>query len=166
MLFNEEESQVFFFEDRVGNTATFERLPYVFKDPHRMDKKIDVKKLQFGSSIDGSTAKREDLFSVKRVLSPEQIELSNGLIVKLIGVKENKSHSQEAVDFLKGKFQKRKVFLRYDSVKYDGNNNLLCYVYLDNKTFVNNHLIRTGFVDVDISIDYSCKSKFLSSRPE
>ncbi|MBQ6676836.1 MAG: thermonuclease family protein, partial [Clostridia bacterium] len=163
LSFSEEESQVFFSEDRVGNTATFDRLPYIFRDPHRMDKKIDVKKLQFGSSIDGSSTKRDDLFSVKRVISPERIELSNGLIVKLLGVKESKSHAQEAVDFLKGKFQKRKVFLRYDSVKYDSENNLLCYVYLDNKTFINNHLIRTGFVDVDVSLDYSCKSKFLNS---
>ena len=163
--FNEEESCVFFSEDKKGNTATFDRLPYIFSDPHRMDKKVDVKKLQFGSSIDGSSTKREDLFSVKRVLSPEQIELSSGLIVKLLGIKENKTHSQEAVDFLKGKFQKRKVFLRYDSVKYDTDNNLLCYVYLDNKTFINNHLIRTGFVDVDVSFDYSCKAKFLNSIP-
>ena len=165
LSFNEEESQVFFFEDRAGSTATFDRLPYIFRDPHRMDKKIDVKKLQFGSSIDGSSTKRDDLFSVKQVISPEKIELSSGLIVKLLGVKENKRHSQDAVDFLKGKFQKRKVFLRYDSVKYDSDNNLLCYVYLDNKTFINNHLIRTGFVDVDISQDYSCKSKFLNSVP-
>ena len=165
LSFNEEESQVFFFEDRAGNTATFDRLPYIFRDPHRMDKKIDVKKLQFGSSIDGSSTKRDDLFSVKQVISPEKIELSSGLIVKLLGVKENKYHAQEAVDFLKRKFQKRKVFLRYDSVKYDSENNLLCYVYLDNKTFINNHLIRTGFVDVDVSFDYSCKSKFLNSVP-
>ena len=41
----------------------------------------------------------------------------------------------------------------------------MCYVYLENKTFVNNHLIRTGFVDVDISFDYSCKKKFLASLP-
>ncbi len=152
-------------EDRIGNTATFDRLPYIFKDPHRMDKKIDVKKLQFGSSIDGSSTKRDDLFSVKRVISPELIELSGGFIVKLLGVKENQSHSQEAVEFLKKKFLKHKVFLRYDSVKYDGENNLLCYVYLDNKTFINNHLIRTGFVDVDVSLDYACKSKFLNSIP-
>ena len=152
LSFNEEESQVFFFEDRAESVATFDRLPYIFRDPHRMDKKIDVKKLQFGSSIDGSSTKRDDLFSVKQVISPEKIELSSGLIVKLLGVKENKRHAQEAVDFLKGKFQKRKVFLRYDSIKYDSENNLLCYVYLDNKTFINNHLIRTGFVDSSTSI--------------
>ena len=160
-----DDAAISFIEDTSRTHAGFDRLPYLFKDPHRMDKKVDVKKLQFGSTIDGSTSKREDLHSVKQVLSPEKIQLSNGLIVKLLGIKENANHSQEAVSFLRDKFQKRKVFLRYDAVKYDDANNLLCYVYLDNKTFVNNHLIRTGFVDVDMTLDYTCKSKFLSSVP-
>lgn len=165
MSLNEEAAQVYFIEDMNGATAAFDRLPYLFKDPHKMDKKIDVKKLQFGSSIDGSSAKRDDLFTVKRILSPERIELDNGFVVKLLGIKENREHSQEAIDFLKEKFHKRRVFLRYDSAKYDSDNNLLCYVYLDNKTFINNHLIRTGLVDVDVSLDYSCKTKFLNSVP-
>lgn len=161
----EEDSKIVFIEDKIGNTATFDRLPYIFRDPHKMDKKIDVKKLQFGSSIDGSVSKREDLYTVKQILSPEKIELSNGLVVKLLGIKEKKTYSQQAIDYLREKFQKRKVFLRYDVIKYDAENNLLCYVYLDNKTFINNHLVRTGFVDVDMSMDYSCKDKFLNSIP-
>lgn len=161
----EEDSKIVFIEDKIGNTATFDRLPYIFRDPHKMDKKIDVKKLQFGSSIDGSVSKREDLYTVKQILSPEKIELSNGLVVKLLGIKEKKAYSQQAIDYLREKFQKRKVFLRYDVIKYDAENNLLCYVYLDNKTFINNHLVRTGFVDVDMSMDYSCKDKFLNSIP-
>ena len=166
LSFESEEAQVYFIDDNVGNTASFERLPYLFKDPHKMDKKVDIKKLQFGSSIDGNSRKRDDLFSVKQVLSPELIELSNGLTVKLLGIKENKQHSKEAMDFLKERFYKRKVFLRYDAIKYDCKNTLLCYVYLDNKTFINNHLIRTGFVDVDMSLDYACKAKFLESIPK
>lgn len=166
LSFSEEESQVFFSEDRVGNTATFDRLPYIFRDPHRMDKKIDIKKLQFGSSIDGSSIKRDDLFSVKQVISPEIIELGNGLIVKLIGIKTIPEHHDEAVEFLRQKFNKRKVYLKYDAVKYDDSNTLLCYVYLDNKTFINNHLVRTKLVDVDITYEYSQKAKFLASRSQ
>ncbi|MBR4333334.1 MAG: site-specific DNA-methyltransferase [Clostridia bacterium] len=164
LSFSEEESKIFFSEDRIGNTATFDRLPYIFKDPHRMDKKIDVKKLQFGSSIDGSSTKRDDLFSVKQVISPEKIELGNGLIVKLIGIKTIPERQDEAVEFLRQKFNKRKIYLKYDTVKYDDSNTLLCYVYLDNKTFVNNHLVRTKLVDVDITYEYSQKEKFLASR--
>ena len=154
-----------FYEDTLGVNQTFEDLPYIFTDPHRMDKKVDVKKLQFGSKIDSSEAKREELFSVKRVISPDKIELSNGLIVRLLGVKEKAELSSQAIEFLQSKFNKRKVFLKYDSEKYDSNGVLMCYVYLDNKTFINNHLIRTGYVDVDTTFDYTCQKKFLNSLP-
>ena len=160
-----DDSQVTFTEDRDGVKYTFEDLPYVFNDPHKMDKKIDVKQLQFGSKIDSQESKREELFTVKSVLGADTIELNTGLTVKLLGIKPIPQFENEAVKFLQEKFKKRKVFLKYDSVKHDRENNLLCYVYLDNKTFINNHLVRTGFVDVDTSFDYVCQNKFLNSIP-
>ena len=161
-----DESRVVFCEDKKGKSCSFEQLPYIFHDPHKMDKKIDVKKLQFGSKIDSSKAKKNELFSVKQVISPNRIELSNGLIVRLLGINVNPTYQDQAIEFLQNKFQKRKVFLKYDTEKYDRNNTLQCYVYLDNKTFVNNHLIRTGFVYVDNDTDYSCKKKFNDSMPK
>jgi site-specific DNA-methyltransferase (adenine-specific) len=153
------------FEQSNHKPYSYETLPYLFHDPHKMDKKIDIKNLQFGSKIDSEQQKREDLFSVKQVLSPEKILLSNGLTVRLLGIKAKSDFCLDAEQFLKNKFNKRKVFLKYDNIKYDQDNELMCYVYLDNKTFVNNHLIRTGYVDVDTSFDYSCKKKFLASLP-
>ena len=161
-----DDSQVVFIEDKEGVKHTFEDLLYTFSDPHKMDKKIDVKKLQFGSKIDSNEAKREDLFTVKRVLSPNKIVLSNGLIVKLLGIKEKTECASQAIEFLQDKFNKRKIFLKYDSEKYDSNGLLMCYVYLDNKTFINNHLVRTGYVDVDTSFDYTYQKKFLNSLPQ
>ena len=120
--------------------------------------------MQFGSKIDAKEQKRDDLFTVKNVLCANKIELNNGLIVQLLGIQPNPEFENQAIEFLKEKFKKRKVFLKYDSVKYDSKNNLLCYVYLDNKTFVNNHLIRTGFVSVDESFDYKYKKKFLEAK--
>lgn len=165
-LVSEDESRVVFCEDKKEKSWSFEQLPYIFHDPHKMDKKVDVKKLQFGSKIDNKQIKREDLFSVKRVISPNKIELSNGLIVRLLGINVNPAYQDEAIEFLQNKFQKHKVFLKYDIEKYDSNNTLQCYVYLDNKTFINNHLIRTGFVYVDNDTDYSCKKKFNESMPK
>ena len=92
--------KVYFIDDSSADYS-FEELPYLFHDPHKLDKKIDVKKLQFGSKIDSSENKREDIFGVKEVLSPERIELSNGLKVKLLGIKENPQYTTEAVEFLK-----------------------------------------------------------------
>lgn len=137
------------------------KLPYIFKDPHKLDKKIDVKKLQFGSKIDKeSSTQREELFTVKEVINPEMVRLNNGLIVKLIGIKEDPKINGKATEFLIDKTKGKRVFLKYDNIKYDSENNLLCYLYLENKTFVNAHLIKSGLVKVDNEIDYKYKEKF------
>ncbi|HET7116437.1 MAG TPA: DNA methyltransferase [Hanamia sp.] len=134
-------------------TEEIKKQPYIFKDPHTLDKKIDVKKLQFGSKIDKeSSNQREELFTVKEVISPEKIRLSNDLTVKLIGIKEDPVINGKATDFLIDKTKGKRVFLKYDNVKYDKENNLLCYLYLENKTFINAHLIKSGLVKVDSNI--------------
>ena len=161
-----DDAEVVFTKDEIGNTSSFDQLPYIFSDPHRMDKKVDVKKCNFASRIDQSEVKREELYSVKKVISPDKIELGNGLVVRLLGIKPKPMYQEQAIDFLQKKFRKRRVFLKYDAVKYDTENNLMCYVYLDNKTFINNHLVRTGYVDVDTSFEYTCRKKFLNSLPD
>jgi site-specific DNA-methyltransferase (adenine-specific) len=142
-----------------------QKLPYIFKDPHKLDKKVDPKKLQFGSKIDinGST-KREELFIVKEIISPEKIRLNNDLVVKLIGIKEDKAVNGEAIKFLTEKTKGKKVFLKFDNKMYDQENNLLCYLYLENKTFINAHLIRNKLVQVDNEFDFKYKQKFLKLK--
>lgn len=136
--------------------------PYVFKDPHTLDKKIDVKKLQFGSKLDkDSSTTREEFYTVKEIISPEKLRLSNDLMIKLIGIKENPIINGKATDFLNDKLKGKKVFLRYDNIKHDSDNNILCYLYLENKTFINAHLIKNGLVKVDSQIDFKYKDKFI-----
>jgi len=129
-------------------------LPYIFKDLIKLDKKIDPKKLQFGSKIDINSTKREEYYSVKKIISPDKIQLNTNLVIRLIGIKTIKSQQEKAITYLKNKFKNQKIFLKYDKIKYDDDNNLLCYVYLRNKTFINAHLIKTGLVTVDTSYDY------------
>jgi DNA modification methylase len=136
--------------------------PYIFKDPHTLDKKIDVKKLQFGSKLDkDSSATREEFYTVKEIISPERLRLNNDLMIKLIGIKEDPIINGKATDFLNDKLKGKKVFLKYDNIKHDSENNLLCYLYLENKTFINAHLIKSGLVQVDSQIDFKYKDKFL-----
>jgi len=140
-------------------------LPYIFRDPVKFDKKIDPKKLKFGSKIDNSgDHKRETYYSVKEVLSPELIVLDNGIKFKLLGVKEKKEANAEAITFLLAKLKGEKVFIKYDSIKYDEDGNLLCYLYLQNKTFINAHLIKNKLADVDTSIEYKYKYRFIQLR--
>jgi site-specific DNA-methyltransferase (adenine-specific) len=144
------------FEERINNS------PYKFVDTHKLDKKIDVKKLQYGSKIDAeSNGQREEYFTVKEIISPELIKLNNDLIIRLIGIKQNPAINGQATEFLRDKLKGKRVFLRHDEVKYDNDNRLMAYLYLENKTFVNAHLVKARLVDVDKGMNFKYKYKFL-----
>lgn len=149
-------------EINIGIEKEFENLPYRFVDYQNLDKKIDPKMLQFGSRIDKNSSQREEYYSVKEVISPELIKLSNGLIVRLIGVKEKVNENGSAKQFLYEKTKGQKVFMKFDNQKYDDQNNLMCYLYLKNKTFLNAHLIKEGLVNPDCSFEYKYKNKFIN----
>lgn len=61
---------------------------YQYLQPHKLDKKTDSKKLQFGSMIDSNDKQElEEYFSIKKIISPSKIILNNDLIIILIGIK-------------------------------------------------------------------------------
>lgn len=136
------------------------KLPYIFSDPHKLDKKIDIKKLQFGSKIDKESREREEYYTVKNVINPYLIELNNRLKIRLIGIKEKPSINGEATKFLIERLKGQKVFMKYDQIKYDNDNNLFCYLYLKNKTFINAHLLKAGLAEVDTAINFKYIEKF------
>jgi site-specific DNA-methyltransferase (adenine-specific) len=153
----QQENTVQNFDERIA------QLPYQFVDTHKLNKKIDVKTIQYGSKIDAnSTGKREYYFSVKEILSPELIRLNNDLIIRLIGIKQNPAINGKATEYLHNKLKGKKVFLRYDAVKHDVDNHLMAYLYLENKTFVNAHLVKAKLVDVDESVEFKYKNKFIN----
>jgi len=145
-------------------TEDVNKLPYIFKDPIEFDKKIDPRKLQFGSKIDNNRPEREKYYSVKDVVTPQLLKLSNEITVKLIGIKENPNKKSEAVAFLKEATKGQQVFLKFDEVKYDADNNLLCYLYLKNKTFINAHLIKKGLAAADPSKTYKYRDSFIKKE--
>jgi DNA modification methylase len=140
------------------------KLPYVFKDPVKFDKKIDPKKLKFGSKIDNSDCQRETYYSVKEIISPEMVVLDNDLKVRLIGVKENKEINGKALQFLREKLKGQKVSLKFDAIKYDNAGNLMGYLYLKNKTFINAHLIKNHLSKVDSSMSFKYRDKFIAMQ--
>jgi site-specific DNA-methyltransferase (adenine-specific) len=132
-----------------------------FVDTHKLDKKIDVKKLQYGSKIDAkNSGKREEYFTVKEIISPELIRLNNDLIIRLIGIKQNPAINGKATEFLREKLKGKRVFLRHDDVKHDSENHLLAYLYLENKTFINAHLLKEGLAEVDNNMEFKYKYKY------
>jgi len=151
-------------EREIDYRKEINKLPYIFQDPVKFERKIDPKKLRFGSKIDQSDHQRERYYRVKEVLSPEVLILDNGLKIRLIGVKAKIEENGKAMRFLSERLKGQKVFLRFDDLKYDKDENLLCYLYLWNKTFINAHLIKSGLVDVDATLEYRYKAKFLGLK--
>jgi site-specific DNA-methyltransferase (adenine-specific) len=155
---SKQESSRMDFKERI------KKLTYIFIDPIKFDKKIDPKKMRFGSRIDNSLSEREKYYTVKEIISSALLILNNGLKIRLIGIKEKPGMNEEAIRFLRERTLGQKVFIKFDHFKHDDKNNLLCYLYLWNKTFLNAHLIKNGLADVDTSFDYKYKSKFLAER--
>ena len=59
------------------------------------------------------------------------------------------------------KLKGKRVFLRHDEVKYDNDNHLMAYLYLENKTFINAHLLKARLANVDERAVFRYKNKFL-----
>ncbi len=147
-------------EDEIDWKEEIKKLPYIFKDPVKFDKKIDPRKLPFGSKINNHKNDREKYYSVGKIISPELLVVGEGLKIRLLGVKEKPETRDEAIQFLRDKLSGQKVFMKFDTVKHDENNNLLCYLYLQNKTFLNAHLIRKGVVSVNTETSFKYKERF------
>ena len=86
------------FQERIS------KLPYIFKDPIKFDKKVDPRKLKFGSKISAEIdSKREEYHTVKEIISPEFLILDRGLKIRLLGIKEKPEKNGEAIQFLREK---------------------------------------------------------------
>ena len=138
------------------------KLPYVFKDPVKFDKKIDPRCLNFGSKITiKDKGKRQVYYRVKKIIASDKVLLSNGLKIKLLGIKPIPSREREAINFLKTKLLKQPVLLKFDQYKFDKDGFLKVYLYLKNKTFINAHLIKNKLAEVDNTEDFKYKKNFL-----
>jgi len=147
--------------EEIDFNKEIQKLPYVFEDKVSFERKIDPKLLRFGSRIDGKEKDKDRYYIVKKIISPSELLLNTGAKIQLIGVKPNGKRNTESIQFLENLTKGQKVFLRFDEVKHGEDNNLLCYLYLKNKTFVNAHLLKSGLVDVDTGSEYKMKSKFI-----
>jgi site-specific DNA-methyltransferase (adenine-specific) len=76
------------------------------------------------------------------------------------------AHKDKAIAFLKDLTTGNRIFLKYDNLKFDDSKNLLAYVYLVNKTFLNAKLISNGFAQCDESVDFQYKDRFLKYEEE
>ena len=106
---------------------------------------------------------KERLYKVKRIISPDKIELDTGLIVKLLGVKVIKS--EEAKKYLEEYVKGKKVFLKFDPKFKPENGEVPAYVFLKNKIFINKEMIKMGLAEID-ERDFIYKRNFLKVKTE
>lgn len=131
-----------------------------------MQRKVDPRQRAYGSRIDqeGSGNTPQVFCRVQEVLAPDVVQLDTGKRVHLLGVRSVARRRLQAVARLRELTGGQRVFLRYDDACADVDGAPLVYLYLRNKTPVNRHLIRSGFVDVDTSRDYRFKRAFLDEH--
>lgn len=138
------------------------KLPYIFRDPIKFDKKIDPRKMTFGSKIEANGNGEKQYLHLKRIISPHTIELSNDLIIRLIGIGIKAGKEPEALKWLWDELRGQNVYLKFDQTKYDENNHLLSYLYLKNNTFINLHYLRSNLVQLDETYPFKYREKFKS----
>ncbi len=155
-----------FQEDRVRDySEKISELPYIFRDPVPMQRKVNPKRLRFGSRIDGSE-RSPKYHSVVQVLSPCRVLLDSGIEVELLGVRPVQTKAREAVGLLQRLTKGHRVEIRTDG-SAAGAERPAVYVYLANKTFVNAKLIKSGLVRVDTRKPYRWRQRFVAyaSKP-
>jgi DNA modification methylase len=132
-------------------------LPYLFKDPLMLDKKADPRKLRFGSVIRAADVLElaERSCRVTEILSGNRVKLDDGQIVRLLGVAPLSGHERDAEAFLQDRVKGKEITLKFDLVRCDEADNVLAYLYLKNKTFVNAHLVKQGLATVDRTYQFT-----------
>jgi len=142
------------------------QLKYIFHDPVKFDKKMDPTKLRFGSKIkhtdNGKKSSREVYYIVKDILDVNLIRLNNNQVIRLIGVNPIDEVKAQALSYLHEKVLKKKVYLRFDKLEDDSDNNRLAYVYTKNRISINSYLIKAGYAEVDSQYSFKYKSKYNS----
>ncbi len=152
------------------NKALLATLPYRFKDPHQLKPKESRANATFGSRISNrapeNSGNSPECFSVKEVLSPTSVRLSDGRIIKLLGVTEKQPQRHLAMRFLTAKTKGQKVFLKFEPATTDPVQEPPCYLFLKNKTFINAKLVQQGLATTDTRTNFRYKEKFLRLEAE
>ncbi|MCX5888722.1 MAG: site-specific DNA-methyltransferase [Deltaproteobacteria bacterium] len=107
--------------------------------------------------------KRENLNKVVQIISEDKIKLDNGQTVGFLGIKIDKKN--EVINYLTEHLLGKQVIIRNGSNGNDGQD-LLAYVYLKNKIFINAYLIKSGLGSPDLSSDHKFNNKFIKFSQE
>ena len=106
----------------------------------------------------GGKVEGPEMHKVVDVGGPDELELENGEIVKLLGVEV--IDEKRALDYLDDMVRGKKVIIREDSFNESG-----VYVYLKNRIFVNSYMIKSGMARARKEIFYDMLERFSKINP-
>jgi DNA modification methylase len=118
--------------------------------------KVDLPEIDYSPMIQNAKPKispekfnlrGERLYRVADVINEDTIKLNTGLRVKFLGVKV--SNKEKALQYLKKYILGKEIFLKLANNKVLDENTVLADVYLKNKIFINNYLIKSGIASPD-----------------
>jgi modification methylase len=101
---------------------------------------------------------KKNLLKVVKIIDANTLMLDDGKIVNFLGLVIDKI--DETIKYLHEFILGKAVILNY-SDKLSHNNNLMAYVFLKNKIFVNAYLIKSGLASPDLTINHKFKKKFI-----
>ncbi len=118
-----------------------------------MERQVDPKAQRFGSVIEASDMAQPKPRGqrVRQVLAPNRLQLDNGAEVMLLGVEPLEEKREEALKYLQTAVLNKPVLLKFDASSEAVESTRRAYVYLENKTFINAHLIKRGLARPDKS---------------
>ncbi len=106
--------------------------------------------------------KNGSLYKVSEVLDSYTLKLNTGLIIKLLGVIV--TNEEKALAYLKEKILSKEVIIKFDKNYYSSKEPLEAYVYLKNKIFINQYLIKSGMAIAEKTKNYDYKEKFIKEE--
>jgi len=133
-------------------TEKIKKLPYILKDRNQ-NKKI--------SNVKSEKDEQKTYFRVKKVISTVSLELNDGKIIELLGIRSIASKKAATLTYFETHVIGKSVYYKLD----EKHNEPQVYLYLKNKTFINAHLIKKGLATIDTNIDFRNKKRFISYLP-
>ena len=148
-------------EDPPAGEPDLAALPYLFRDPVRIDRPRGRPLETYGSKVDGTKAGRPVGVKVVGVPSHDTLELGDGRRVRLLGVGEPRGDAEAARLHLEDLCLGKKVVLSTDEGgAYAAGEGESVLVHLRNRTFINARLIKSGLVAPDRSREYRHRRRF------
>ncbi len=164
--FNSTSFPVRFSEQKMQAVPNYDNLPYLFRDPFPLKARPDTKSKSFGSKINKHSEPDKKYLRIREVVSATHCILSDGSKILLAGVEIPESKQDAARSFIEEKTRNQRVYFRQAEQICSENSWQPAYLFLENRTFINAHLIKAGLADTDQEKQFKYRKRFEKYQSE